>query len=66
MKVLFRLLLCSALCGFTPVMASMISVSGDVSGIWSADTVLVTDSVRVAQRQPGNPARRRSPIPDLL
>ena len=51
MKKLFLILICLGLGSFSPVMADVIYVAGDVSGTWSADTVIVTAEVRVP---PGN------------
>ena len=47
MKRLLLLLICLGLAGFKSTQADVIYVSGDVSGTWSADTVLVTGEVRV-------------------
>lgn len=48
MKRLVLLFICYGLLGLAPAAADMITVSGNVSGVWSADTVLVTDDIRVS------------------
>lgn len=49
MKYSIIITLCLILFEFIPAMADVIYVSGDVSGVWTADTVLVTSEVRVPQ-----------------
>ena len=48
MKKLSLILVCLILWGFSSAKADFIFVSGNVSGTWSADTVIVIDSVRIA------------------
>jgi len=47
MKKLILLLVCIGLCGLAPALADVIYVSGDVSGTWSADTVIVEGEIRI-------------------
>ena len=47
MKTLILMFVGLTLCSFTPALADVVYVCGDVSGVWSADTVLVTCEVRV-------------------
>ncbi len=51
MKPLFTSILFLTILSFNPVLADIITVSGDVSGTWSADTVLVVGEVQVPQGQ---------------
>lgn len=46
MRRLFLIFVCFGLC-YTSSQAELITVSGDVYGIWSADTVLVIDLIQV-------------------
>jgi hypothetical protein len=47
LKPLFTSILFLSFLSLNPVLADIITVSGDVSGTWSADTVLVVGEVRV-------------------
>jgi len=47
MKKLVLLLVCLGLGGLTPALADVLWVCGDVSGVWSADSVIVYCEVRV-------------------
>jgi len=47
MKKLVLLLVCLGLCGLAPARADVLWVCGDVSGTWTADTVMVWCEVRV-------------------
>ncbi|TKJ41218.1 hypothetical protein CEE37_06015 [candidate division LCP-89 bacterium B3_LCP] len=51
MKRLLLLSICLSLGGFSPTWADLLEVSGDVWGVWSADTVVVTGEVRVPPGQ---------------
>lgn len=51
MKSIFLLMTCLLLMGLNTARADLITVSGNVSGTWSADTVLVVGDVGVADGQ---------------